>query len=100
MSTAHRLTSTFAGRSVLVTGNTGFKGSWLCEWLLILGARVTGFSLPPPTTPALFNQLQLSARIAQVGGDVRDLAALTECVEEAQPDFIFHLAAQPLVRLS
>ncbi len=95
-----RLQATFAGRSVLVTGHTGFKGSWLCEWLLLLGARVTGYSLPPPTDPALFDQLALAPRLTHVPGDVRDLAALTACVRAAQPDFIFHLAAQPIVRLS
>jgi len=100
MAAATRLQSSFAGRSVLVTGHTGFKGSWLCEWLLMLGARVTGFSLPPPTTPALFDQLDLAPRITHVLGDVRDPGALSACVRAAQPDFIFHLAAQPIVRLS
>ena len=100
MESAARLRAAFAGRSVLVTGHTGFKGSWLCEWLLLLGARVTGFSLPPPTEPALFAQLALEPRIAHVIGDLRDAAALTACVRSAQPDFIFHLAAQPLVRRS
>ncbi|MGB8169438.1 MAG: CDP-glucose 4,6-dehydratase [Chthoniobacteraceae bacterium] len=100
MSGGSRLQASFAGRSVLVTGHTGFKGSWLCEWLLLLGARVTGFSLPPPTEPALFEQLALSSRINHVLGDVRDLAAIGACVQAAQPDFVFHLAAQPLVRLS
>lgn len=90
----------FAGRSVLVTGHTGFKGSWLTEWLLALGARVTGFSLPPPTQPALFEQLGLERRLTHREGDVRDYAALHAAVREAQPDFVFHLAAQPLVRLS
>jgi CDP-glucose 4,6-dehydratase len=100
MAASHRLASVFAGRSVLVTGHTGFKGSWLCEWLLLLGARVTGFSLPPPTEPSLFDQLSLASRITHVDGDVRDLSALSGCVESARPDFVFHLAAQPLVRLS
>jgi CDP-glucose 4,6-dehydratase len=100
MPTAPRLNSAFTGRSVLVTGHTGFKGAWLCEWLLLLGARVTGFSLPPPTEPALFEQLQLAPRLTHVTGDVRDLAALRDCVQSARPDFIFHLAAQPLVRQS
>ena len=100
MPAATRLQSSFAGRSVLITGHTGFKGSWLCEWLLMLGARVTGFSLPPPTTPALFDQLDLASRITHVIGDVRDLGALSTCVRAAQPDFIFHLAAQAIVRLS
>jgi len=100
MAATTRLQSTFSGRPVLVTGHTGFKGSWLCEWLLLLGARVTGYSLPPPTNPALFDQLALGSRITHVPGDVRDLGALTACVRAAEPDFIFHLAAQPIVRLS
>ena len=88
-------------KRVFVTGHTGFKGSWLCEMLLAVGAEVYGYALKPPTKPALFNQLKLAKRIkAHVIGDVRDLKALTAAVRAAKPDFIFHLAAQPLVRLS
>ncbi len=95
------LPQAYQGKRVLVTGHTGFKGSWLCEWLLALGAEVSGFALPPPTQPALFEQLDLGARIARHRfGDVRDLAAVRAAVEEVNPEFIFHLAAQPLVRLS
>jgi CDP-glucose 4,6-dehydratase len=90
----------YRGRRVLVTGHTGFKGSWLCEWLLSLGADVTGFALAPATTPALFDQLGLAQRLRHILGDVRDLPAVRRVVEETQPDFVFHLAAQPLVRLS
>ncbi|MFO1449143.1 MAG: CDP-glucose 4,6-dehydratase [Opitutaceae bacterium] len=90
----------YRGRKVLVTGHTGFKGSWLCEWLLTLGAEVTGFALPPATTPALFDQLELSGRMNHIIGDVRDLAAVRRTVQGLRPEFIFHLAAQPLVRLS
>jgi CDP-glucose 4,6-dehydratase len=72
----------------------------LCEWLLELGARVSGYSLPPPTSPALFDQLGLGERLESQLGDVRDLAALHMSMREAEPAFIFHLAAQPLVRLS
>ena len=93
--------SCYAGRKVLVTGHTGFKGSWLCEWLLALGAEVHGFALPPPTRPSLFSQLRLGKRIAtDIRGDVRDLAAVTAAMRRVKPDFVFHLAAQPLVRLS
>lgn len=92
--------SAYHGRRVLVTGHTGFKGSWLCEWLLALGAEVTGFALPPPTEPALCNQLGLTARLHDLRGDVRDLPAVQNALRAARPDFIFHLAAQPLVRLS
>ena len=90
----------YRGRRVLVTGHTGFKGSWLAEWLLTLGADVTGLALPPPTEPALFDQLGLAGRLRHRLGDIRDLAQVRQVVEEAQPEFVFHLAAQPLVRLS
>ena len=85
---------------MLVTGHTGFKGSWLCEWLLTLGAEVTGLALPPATEPALFEQLGLATRLRHITGDIRDFAAVRAVVAEVQPDFVFHLAAQPLVRLS
>lgn len=90
----------YAGKRVLVTGHTGFKGGWLCEWLLALGANVTGFALPPQTTPALFEQLGLAQRLRHRLGDVRDLAAVRQAVDELKPEIVFHLAAQPLVRLS
>jgi CDP-glucose 4,6-dehydratase len=90
----------YAGKRVLLTGHTGFKGAWLAEWLLSLGAEVTGFALPPPTTPSLFEQLGLASRLRHMEGDVRDLAAVRAAVASARPEFVFHLAAQPLVRLS
>ena len=91
----------YKGAKVFVTGHTGFKGSWLCEWLLSIGAEVYGYALKPPTSPSLFNQLRLSKRVAtHVIGDVRDSKALARAVKSAQPDFIFHLAAQPIVRYS
>lgn len=91
----------FSGKTVLVTGHTGFKGSWLSEWLLMLGARVVGLSLPPPTSPALFEQLRLAGRIAEHRvGDIRDRDLVGAMVRDAKPDFIFHLAAQPIVRQS
>lgn len=90
----------YQGKKVLVTGHTGFKGSWLCEWLLQLGAHVSGLALPAPTTPALFDELRLAERLDHQIVDVRDLQAVRKRVDAVQPDFIFHLAAQPLVRLS
>jgi CDP-glucose 4,6-dehydratase len=92
--------SIFKGKKVFVTGHTGFKGSWLCEWLLLLGAEVTGFSLPAPTRPALFEQLALANRLHHLTGDVRDPQMLEKAIETAQPDFVFHLAAQAIVRES
>ena len=91
----------YKGKRVFVTGHTGFKGSWLCEMLLMAGAEVYGYALKPPTKPSLFVQLKLAKRIkSHVIGDVRDLKALTAAVKAARPDFVFHLAAQPLVRES
>jgi CDP-glucose 4,6-dehydratase len=89
----------FRGRSVLVTGHTGFKGSWLALWLHRLGARVTGYALPPPTTPSHFEAVGLRELLAaHHEADVRDAARLTDAVRQAAPDVIFHLAAQALVR--
>lgn len=91
----------YRGKKVLVTGHTGFKGSWLCEWLLALGAAVYGFSNGIPTRPALFTQLRLGKRIRKdIRGDIRDRKAVKEAIASIRPDFVFHLAAQPLVRLS
>lgn len=91
---------TYQGKKVLVTGHTGFKGSWLCEWLLQLGADVSGFSQPPPTEPALFDALALSTRLRDRRGEITDAPAVAEWIGQEQPDILFHLAAQPLVRAS
>ena len=90
----------YKGKRVLLTGHTGFKGSWLAEWLLSLDANVTGFALPPSSEPSLFTQLGLASRLRHIEGDIRDLASVRQVVAETKPDFVFHLAAQPLVRLS
>ena len=90
----------YKNKRVLVTGHTGFKGSWLCEWLLSLGAEVYGYALSPPTTPSLFEQLWLERRIRHQVGDIRNLHNLQTWIHKIQPDLIFHLAAQSLVRLS
>lgn len=87
-------------RRVLVTGHTGFKGGWLSLWLHALGAKVTGFSLPAPTEPSFFEQTRLGELITHIEGDVRDLAAVQAAVRACKPEVVFHLAAQPLVRLS
>jgi CDP-glucose 4,6-dehydratase len=88
----------YRGQTVLVTGHTGFKGSWLCLWLRELGARVVGFSLAPPTAPNHFDLLNLD--LESVVGDVRDRPALDAVFARYRPAVVFHLAAQPLVRLS
>jgi len=90
----------WSGRRVLVTGHTGFKGSWLALWLHQLGAKVTGVALPPPTTPSLFEAAHLSELIDHQVGDIRDRAVVDSVFARAQPEVVFHLAAQPLVRLS
>jgi CDP-glucose 4,6-dehydratase len=90
----------FENRRVLVTGHTGFKGSWLTLWLNYLGAEVYGYSLPPPTEPSLFDLLNLQSVIAHKTADIRDKDQLTKYVEQVKPDIIFHLAAQTVVRES
>jgi CDP-glucose 4,6-dehydratase len=90
----------FQDKTVWLSGATGFKGSWLAEWLLQLGARVHGYSLAPDTRSALFLQLGLEDRITSEIHDIRDFAAVRKSIAAVQPDFVFHLAAQPLVRLS
>jgi CDP-glucose 4,6-dehydratase len=89
----------YAGRSVLVTGHTGFKGSWLCLWLARLGARVTGLSLAPDTDPAHWNLLALEG-VDDVRADLRDADAVQAVLAKARPSVVFHLAAQALVRRS
>lgn len=89
--------SNFHGKTVLVTGHTGFKGSWLSIWLQELGAKVVGYALPPPTEPNLFTLAGLTQSVVHVVGDVRDFAKLDSILQEHQPDVIFHLAAQPIV---
>ncbi|CAM3858543.1 CDP-glucose 4,6-dehydratase [Parendozoicomonas haliclonae] len=90
----------YANKRVLVTGHTGFKGSWLTCWLLKLGAKVAGFSDEIPTQPSIFEELGLEKRIEHHFGDVRNYECFKSIVEEFQPDFVFHLAAQPIVSLS
>jgi CDP-glucose 4,6-dehydratase len=95
------LTEAFAGRSVFVTGHTGFKGSWLSLWLSRLGARVTGYALAPPTDPCAF--LACGVRdvlAAHHQADIRDGVRLAQAMRECAPEVVFHLAAQPLVRAS
>lgn len=86
------------GRSVFVTGHTGFVGGWLAFWLARAGARVTGYALSPPTDPSFFDAVDLGNDVTSIEADVRDLSRLSNAMREAAPEIVFHLAAQPLVR--
>lgn len=90
----------YQGKRVLVTGHTGFKGSWMCQTLLQLGAEVTGYALTPPTSPNLFTLARLKENINSIEGDIRDLAHLQSVFTQAQPEIVIHMAAQPIVRES
>lgn len=88
----------FRGKRIFVTGHTGFKGTWLCRMLTGAGAVVTGYSLDPPTDPALFRMAGLEGKMTSVIGDIRDFAALKAAFDAAEPEIVLHLAAQPIVR--
>jgi CDP-glucose 4,6-dehydratase len=88
------------GKRVLLTGHTGFKGSWLSLWLQSMGAQVVGFALAPPTTPSLFEVACVEKGMTSIIGDIRDLAQLRSVFAEYQPEIVIHMAAQPLVRYS
>jgi len=88
------------GKKVLVTGHTGFKGSWLSLWLQSLGAEVVGVSLDVPTTPSLYEQANVSENMISLREDIRDVVAIRKIFQDHLPEIVFHLAAQPLVRLS
>jgi CDP-glucose 4,6-dehydratase len=88
------------GKRVLLTGHTGFKGSWLSLWLQSMGAQVTGYALAPPTNPSLFDVAKVGDGMTSILGDIRDLAHLQKVFSEYQPEIVIHMAAQPLVRYS
>lgn len=88
----------FKNKKVLVTGHTGFKGSWLCRILVNAGAAVTGYSLPAPTNPNLYGLCDVEGQMNSIIGDIRDLAHLKKVFEQVQPEIVMHLAAQPIVR--
>ncbi len=90
----------YKGKKVLITGHTGFKGSWITLWLKLLGAEVIGYSLPPPTKPSLFETFNLEKEIKHVIGDIRDEDKLLKTFKTYKPDIVIHMAAQPLVRYS
>ena len=88
----------YKGKKVFITGHTGFKGSWLCKLLANAGADVTGYSLNPPTSPSLFEIANIESDVKSVIGDIRDFDSLKKAFDEAQPEIVLHLAAQPIVR--
>jgi CDP-glucose 4,6-dehydratase len=90
----------YRNKKVFLTGHTGFKGTWLCKVLLQAGAGITGYALEPPTVPSLFAQTGMAKDIRSITGDIRNKDALIKAVQDAKPDIIFHLAAQPIVRYS
>lgn len=90
----------YQGKKVLITGDTGFKGSWLGLWLTQLGAEVTGFALEPPSQPSMFTVSGLEKHIRHIHGDIRDYGRLLKTIEDIKPEIVFHLAAQSLVRQS
>lgn len=87
-------------KKVLITGHTGFKGSWLCLWLVSMGAQVTGYALDPPTEPNLFTLCRIGEEINSIHGDIRDKERLSKAINENKPEIIFHMAAQPIVKES
>lgn len=90
----------FRGKRILITGDTGFKGSWLSTWLHMLGAKIFGYALAPDTTPSIFDILSIENLIEQKIADIRDYDCIHACIKEFRPEIVFHLAAQPLVRRS
>ncbi len=90
----------FENKTVFITGHTGFQGSWLSLWMHALNANVVGYSLDLPTQPSLFKILELNKNITDIRGNINDLSHLRDSISKHKPDFVFHLAAQPLVRLS
>jgi CDP-glucose 4,6-dehydratase len=95
-----KLLDYYSNKKIVITGNTGFKGSWLSLWLLELGAKVYGYSNLIPTEPSLFKSLGIENKINQTYGDIRDYDKFKSTIEKIKPDFIFHLAAQPIVSAS
>lgn len=93
-------TEFYKKKNILITGHTGFKGSWMCKILVNAGAQVTGYALQPPTIPSLFELSQLQDKMNSIVGDVRDLEHLKQVFDEVQPEIVIHMAAQPIVRES
>jgi CDP-glucose 4,6-dehydratase len=98
MTVQKKIIDSYRNKTVLITGHTGFKGSWLALWLDSMGAEVVGLSLDPPTNPSFFEVTNLSERITDIRGDILDQQRVRDTIREYRPDYIFHLAAQPIVR--
>ena len=96
----NKIKNIFHKKKILVTGHTGFKGSWLSFWLHLLGAKVTGVSIDVPTSPSHFNSLNLKNKIKHKKIDIRNLKKLKKAFKKFKPDYVFHLAAQSLVKKS
>ncbi|MDI1279759.1 GDP-mannose 4,6-dehydratase, partial [Methylobacter sp.] len=92
--------SFWADKIVLLTGHTGFKGSWLSLWMQAMGAKVIGYALAAPTNPSLFDAANVAEGMVSIESDIRDFAALSAVFEKYQPEIVIHMAAQPLVRYS
>lgn len=92
--------SFYKNKKILITGHTGFKGSWMCKILIMAGAEVTGYALKPPTKPALFDICHIAEQMNSIEGDVRDLGHMKEVFRQVQPEIVIHMAAQPIVRES
>lgn len=90
--------SFWANKKVFITGHTGFKGSWLCLWLVSLGAKVIGYALKPPTSPSLFSLCSVDSMMTSILADIRDKEKLRQAIMDSDPDIVIHMAAQPLVR--
>lgn len=90
----------YKGKRILITGHTGFKGSWMCQLLIMAGADVTGYALEAPTDPSLFDMCRIAEHMNSVVGDVRDLEHMKKVFADVQPEIVIHMAAQPLVRES
>lgn len=88
----------FKGKKILVTGHTGFKGSWMCRLLELLGAEVTGYALAAPTDPSMFDLCEIAKEMESVEGDIRNLVLLQETMQRVRPELVIHMAAQPIVR--
>ena len=87
----------YKDKKVLITGHTGFKGSWMCKVLELLGAKVTGYALEPPTNPSLFEMCNIQNGISSIVGDIRNLEKLGKVFAQVKPEIVIHMAAQPLV---